>query len=153
MPQHHFDILNQVTSVNIYRTKLEPGSLLYVPAGFLVFERVLGSDLVLGSRCSTIDRVGSGSFLALVKAYGAGLPDKKLFDFWLAVARQLDQQEAASIAQTVQISAEGKEEGTPAEGATDSAPSSADAALEEADPAASAGVAAVAVQNLAEPVA
>ena len=55
----------------VQRAILEPWELLYVPLGAFLFERVLGTENILGMRASTLDHSNKHQWLDLVNVYSS----------------------------------------------------------------------------------
>ena len=97
MGKDELEILDTLPGVTIFHATLEPGSVLYVPSGCLLFERAVGTGCAVGTRVATLDRVWNPSFFSFVKTYGLGVPEETLSNFWLSVVSALDESEAKNI--------------------------------------------------------
>jgi hypothetical protein len=73
-------------SPKVYRMKLEPGMLFYVPFGYYVFEKVLSNDFVYGLRTASFNGTSATIFANQYKAYSKSAShEPTLLKFWLNV--------------------------------------------------------------------
>ena len=68
----------------VVRSVIKQGSLIYIPQGYIVFERVVDNSFqaVLGVRTAVCTCADAMSMHTVVKTYARGLPQKQLSDFW-----------------------------------------------------------------------
>ena len=72
--------------MQIQRSVVEAGNFLYVPAGHLILERVIGDDIVLGVRTALVTPTDTADMFTFVKAYSRGAaPEPTLLKFWTTV--------------------------------------------------------------------
>jgi len=72
--------------MQIQRSVVEAGNFLYVPAGHLILERVIGDDIVLGVRTALVTPTDTADMFTFVKAYSRGAaPEPTLLKFWKTV--------------------------------------------------------------------
>ena len=75
-------LMSAPVSMKIMRTTVQPDAFLYVPCGYIIFERVLGSDSCFGLRTSLLTKSDAELLLSFVASYSTGKPDAALVRFW-----------------------------------------------------------------------
>lgn len=99
--KRHLDAFKEIP-VKVYRGQIAENSFLYMPCGFLVFERVIGDGTVLGTRTSTLDRVAYTSFKSLVQKYATGAHDENMVKFWVQVLTALNSKDATDVLKEIE---------------------------------------------------
>ena len=135
---HHFKVVRSV---------IKQGSLIYIPQGYIVFERVVDNSFqaVLGIRTAVCTCADAMSMHTVVKAYARGLPQKQLSDFWTnLLSIEVAASDLAEIKKEFQGEARAEPEATAAQGAAPVEPAgpAAEPAAEPAAMPAAAGPAA-----------